>query len=631
MRVLFVDGDLRYLTIGDVEIVRRIYMAVRDLNWGTLPGRTVDLDIVDRADSFRVTYRRRHTVGDIDFAWTATIEGNPDGTIVYRMDGEALADFPYAKIGLCVHHPIDGFAGQPFTGMAEKGEVKGLLPDTIGPQIHVDGIDLPLFDPVRRLSLSHVHGGSVHFAFEGDLWEMEDQRNWTDASYKSASTPAVLGYRHDIAAGGTIRQSVTVSSDGFTETRRTAPATTTVTTGTPVTTTLTIGSLADRRVPPVGLGLAAGELPLHRKAVEALRLLSPRHLRLDLHLENDWREALDQGRRAALTLQCDMELAVFLGEDDGKDLAELAAGLDGTDIRRVLVFHGREEATSWKTIERARAALEDAVHGAPFVGGTNIYFNELNRHRIPPGPADGLVWSINPQIHAFDELSLMENLTAQPETVRTARVFSDDAALFVGPVTLRPRFNAVAVTDEVTGGMPWNVDPRQPSLFAAAWTLGSVAALTPCGLGAVTYYETVGPGGVMEGPAGSRYPESFASSANAVYPLFHVLADATEITGWPLRQATTTDPLSTAAMVAEEAGNVHVLLANLTDRDQVVRIGGLPEGATTLRVLDETTAARAIADPAAFRRHREVLPRDGSETTARLRAYATARIEVHAS
>ena len=71
-----------------------------------------------------------------------------------------------------------------------------------GPQIHLDdGTDLPLFEPVSDLDIAHVSGGVVRFDFSGDLWEMEDQRNWTDASYKSASTPAKLGYHHEATAG----------------------------------------------------------------------------------------------------------------------------------------------------------------------------------------------------------------------------------------------------------------------------------------------------------------------------------------------------------------------------------------------------------------------------------------------
>ena len=130
----------------------------------------------------------------------------------------------------------------------------------------------------------------------------------------------------------------------------------------------------------------------------------------------------------------------------------------------------------------------------PVGGGTNIYFNELNRNRPDPERLDVIAYSVNPQIHAFDELSLVESLEAQGETARSARAFSPSTPVVVTPVTLRPRFNAVAVIEETTeqGGLPRQVDPRQMSLFGAAWTVGSVKSLAEAGAAAMTYFETTG-------------------------------------------------------------------------------------------------------------------------------------------
>ncbi len=142
---------------------------------------------------------------------------------------------------------------------------------------------------------------------------------------------------------------------------------------------------------------------------------------------------------------------------------------------------------------------------------------------------------MNPQIHAFDDFSLMENLQAQPDTIATARSFAPGVRCYVTPVTLRPRFNAVAVTDQEfpDGGLPWPVDVRQPSLFGAAWTLGSVAALAAAGADAITYYDTQGPAGVVEGPGGSPDPAEFFSRPDTPYPLAVVLADACELARAP--------------------------------------------------------------------------------------------------
>ena len=50
--------------------------------------------------------------------------------------------------------------------------------------------------------------------FEGDLWEMEDQRNWTDASYKTYSTPLRLPYPVEIQEGDRVWQRVTIEARG---------------------------------------------------------------------------------------------------------------------------------------------------------------------------------------------------------------------------------------------------------------------------------------------------------------------------------------------------------------------------------------------------------------------------------
>ena len=68
------------------------------------------------------------------------------------------------------------------------------------------------------------------------------------------------------------------------------------------------------------------------------------------------------------------------------------------------------------------------------------------------GQEDGIVYAINPQIHAFDEFSLAENIAAQPETVTTARAYSGGRPVVVSPVTLKPRFNSVASSEQLESG-----------------------------------------------------------------------------------------------------------------------------------------------------------------------------------
>jgi D-apionolactonase len=65
---VLLDGvDLRYVRLGRTELVRRIYAAVRDRNWNTVPGAISGLEVDARDDSFDVRFHVRHTSNDLDF------------------------------------------------------------------------------------------------------------------------------------------------------------------------------------------------------------------------------------------------------------------------------------------------------------------------------------------------------------------------------------------------------------------------------------------------------------------------------------------------------------------------------------------------------------------------------------
>ena len=119
--------------------------------------------------------------------------------------------------------------------------------------------------------------------------------------------------------------------------------------------------------------------------------------------------------------------------------------------------------------------------------GSDAYFTELNRERPPADALDFVSYSLNPQVHAFDDASLTETLEAQALTVKSARRFAAGKSVHVGPVTLQPRFNPNATGPEPEpppGELPAQVDPRQLSLLGAGWTLGSVKYLSAGGAAA---------------------------------------------------------------------------------------------------------------------------------------------------
>ncbi|MGH3739244.1 MAG: hypothetical protein ACRDT6_27140 [Micromonosporaceae bacterium] len=197
----FDAGSLRDVYVGGELALLQVYVAVRDANWGTIPGRLDDLHVEHRPDGFTVTFRSVHVSGDVSFSWDATIEGR-SGTVTFAMDGVAGADFAINRIGFCLLHPLS-LAGAPVTVRTVAGERQLRFPR-----------DISAHQPFPEMvGMAHPLGAGARLdlAFDGELFETEDHRNWTDASYKTYCTPLRLPYPRQVRAGERIRQAVTLT------------------------------------------------------------------------------------------------------------------------------------------------------------------------------------------------------------------------------------------------------------------------------------------------------------------------------------------------------------------------------------------------------------------------------------
>jgi hypothetical protein len=332
--------------------------------------------------------------------------------------------------------------------------------------------------------------------------------------------------------------------------------------------------------------MASHGQPLSDEEVARLRALSLAHLRVNLDLAQpvDARveQALEQGRRLGLPL----EVALRVAEPPEAGLRALAGLLRRAALARVIVYPAQARTDEHRPyLHLARDTL--GALGVPLFGGTDGDFFLLNRYPVPPELVDGLAFAINPQVHAFDDESLVETLEAQRFVAEQAHRLSAGKPTVVSPVTLKPRWNpyATAITPPLPGDLPGPVDPRQRTPFAAAWTLGCIRALSAAGvLTALTLYETTGWRGLMESAAGSPLPDRFPSTPGELFPLYHVLADIGAFRGQVAHALLPSRPgLVEALWLQTRAGDrTRLLLANVTadpidvtlPHDEVIRLAG---------------------------------------------------------
>jgi hypothetical protein len=609
----FENGDLRYIKFGEREVLRRVYAAVRDRNWGTIPATVSLLKLDARERSFHVTFVAEHREREIDFVWRGEITGDEAGAIRFSFDGQARSTFLRNRIGICVLHPAE-LAGTPCRVRYVNGSQRATsFPELVAAE-----------QPIREIhdlsAIAHeiAPGLWAEVSFSGDSFEMEDQRNWIDASFKTYCTPLRLPFPLEIAAGDRITQSVELRLRGTPQVVASARAT---------SQNVLITRTETRFVlPPIGFGLS--EHALTEREVERLAELRPAHLRIDVRpAEDDASETIARSANEASRLGAPLEIALFLGEDAEADLRSLIASFNQHHprIARWLVFDANAKSSSAQSLRLARRALRS--YGAPIGGGANADFYQLNQFRPPAALMDFVAFSMNPQTHAFDDASLVETLTVIPQPARSAKQYFDNLPVVISPVTFKPRFNAVATAAEdepLPDQLPPQVDPRQMTLFGAAWTIGALKRLAESEVASVTCFETTGWRGVMETEAGSPLPEQFPSTPGAVFPLYHALADVAEFAGGQAVMTRSADPLRVEALLLTRGERQALLLANLTPEPQTATMAGLAT-ARRLRRFTQERLPTATSNPDAFRRL--VSPASGSSDDIEMAPYEIVRLD----
>lgn len=605
LTALFVDGDLRRIDWGGCEVVRRLYGAVRDRNWGTVPGETRELRIESSGPAFRIGYLRDHRLGEIHFEWRAEIRGEADGTIRFDFDGVAKSDFAANRVGLCLLHPIRECAGVRCRTLHGDGS-------TAERAFPVDvAVEQPIMGFTDLVGLSHevVPGTWLEASFEGDLFETEDQRNWIDASFKTYSTPLRHPFPVAIRSGTRIRQSAVLRLRGCDG--KVPPAPVVSKDREPVA--ISLAGTGTVPLPRIGLGVSSH--PMLAGSAEAKRLagMCLSHVRADLRLARaDWAEGLAAAFRESASMGTTLELALHLPRDGADRLPEVVRELHrlGAGCCRALILREGWRSTRPGDLEMARREL---LGLAAAVGtGTDADLYQLHL-QPPPFDGDFLCWSMNPQVHATDDMSLLETPEGAAHQIDTLRRRHPGLPLVVSPITLKPRFNPVATTGEEASGngpSPTRVDARQATLLAAAWTVALFKALAEGGAAALTFFETIGPLGVMD------------SGPGRVFPVYHVLADFGEFREGLILPTRSGESSDVHPVLLRNGERLRLLVANGTPETMSVFLPRAVVGGR-IRMLDDSSVRAAMDRPEAFRSGWDRFDGDRLE----LRPYAIATLD----
>ncbi|MBF4564300.1 hypothetical protein [Plantibacter sp. VKM Ac-2876] len=582
------DGEL---------VLRSIRFVVRDQDWKTLP---VIVDAVDHTTSGLALRGRVGDDGEV-VAWSLSVDLGAS-TLRVAVRAEVTAAFRRARIGLIVLQSPALAGTELVVGHPEGSTTTTRLPEHVAPH-----------QPAIRIQSLAWTGDRIATTarFSGDVFEMEDQRNWTDASFKTYSTPLSLPFPVALAVGDVVEQSVEVGCARVDAAERAdAPLATPLTVTVVPETKLAgrgedpvpepvdgrIGAPLDSVVPTISTSVSSDPDGGRAGAVVPDTITG---ILVEIDPTNpDWPAILDRAVHQAGARPLDLRLVLGTGEEAEPVLRRLRDA--AVPVVRVGAFHRRthlSEVTMLTALGEVLRTLwvEGPTPHPELVGGTRAHFTELNRNHARLERWTGPVaFSITPFMHDRGGHQLVESLGMQAVVVADAVRIADGRPLHVGPVTLGARYNAVATTRASAGDsrdaelragfgaehVPGATDDRQSAEALGAWVVGSVAALAVAGVESLSYFEATGPRGIV---AADGTLTAAGRALGWIAELSGRQRVAVEIGGVSLGAGSPVagSPVSSAGVTAiaavDAAGETVVILGNLGETPVRVILTGASE------------------------------------------------------
>ena len=472
--------DLRDDEFADIKfqnqiVLRSVRAVIRDRDWNT-----ADLVIDSFSESANELKFAVHSTGfGAEFAGEVCAKID-DQVATFTMELVAQSDYQTNRTGLIVLHSPD-VAGAKLDVVHSNGQEESLkFPVSISP-------NQPVFD-IAALGWQH-NELQIDVAFGGDVFEMEDQRNWSDASYKTYSRPLSKPFPYAVAAGEKVLQIVKVLVQP---------------TGAPAATAkqnkITLKKVGKFPQTQIGASTAPDALPesweTHGNPKDYNAISDAVLVELDLESTN-WKAALQRAAKSAVKLDVRFIVGDYSKLNEALDLL----GKVPNEILRVGAFDAATHVTPQKLTQMLRELLVSSARSASVVSGARSHFTELNREQaqIVPG-ATAITYASTPLFHSLTNEQLLEAVAMQRIIAQQAVEIANGNPVHVGPVTLRPRFNNVATAEqpaptkadlsegygaEFTGAN----DDRQTSKELAAWVIASAAATSVFGIESITWFE----------------------------------------------------------------------------------------------------------------------------------------------
>lgn len=488
---------IRNITYQGAQIIDLLYTAIRPWDWSTLNSDEHSEVVEKNGENCLVTVT--DTFADLMQGKTViTLKPNGKFSVAYKLTG--LGKFEIQRWGVCFCLHTGDWMGST---VSASGNTYSLLKE-ISPQRVIDGVTQGLFPASNDMHFVAPDKRSLKVISTGKVLEAEDQRNWTDNTYKIYSGSLAEPRPFIIEKGAQWEQHVEFEV-------------------TPPATSIPDGSKIIAKeitaLPRIGVQFNGEPLLPIDDLEKALFLLDIDHIRINE--ESLTAQKIATVSKSGLALE-----AAMLSSNSGDGL-----------LREVEHLSNRVPAGSRLLIHREGREIVEAedlpknTSLNSYIPGTDAYLVDLHRNKYNFG--DSVSYSMAPTVHSTDPETIFKTLYTQKESIEFAKKFIAPQ-VSVSPITFSTRGNPETghLRDNRINFAQLEMAAQIKELPAAAWTLGSIFALASAGAYSGTWHELFGEHGVIynDGSAIKFSPTFHALSALGAHRA-HEITIATSLDG----------------------------------------------------------------------------------------------------
>ena len=470
---------VRNVQYKGVQMIDLLYTAIRPWDWSTLEPDEHSEDVKITGDVCVITIKDLFA-DSLDARTVITISNANTFTVAYELRG--LAEYSVNRWGICFCLNSADWMGSSID--SKDGQFR--LPESISPQRVVEGVTQGLFPAANEMHFVAPDNRSLKVNSTGKVLEAEDQRNWTDNTYKIYSGSLSEPRPYVASAGSIWSQSVIFEFDSPSK---------------PVPDGSKIVVKEIDSLPSIGVQFNTDSLLPVDTLDTAFVLLDIDHIRIN-------EESLTAQKINSVSANGLIVEAALLSSNSGEKLHQDIAHLNKQIPAgsRILIQREGREIVEEKDLPQNKSL-------SSFIPGTDAYLVDLHRNKYNFG--ESVSYSMVPTLHSSDSETIFKTLQTQTESISFAQEFLAPQVL-ISPITFSTRGNPETghARDQRINFANSEIALRIRTIEGAAWTLGSIFALASAGAYSGTWHELFGKFGLI-------YSED---SAIKFSPTFHALS-----------------------------------------------------------------------------------------------------------